>query len=524
MNQLILIMIGFVTGVTLGIVIFYLIDRSRREKARGKASDILSQAKKDADDVLKKATIEAKETYLQLKQKAEEEYQRLKDDIIQQQKENKELQRKLQSREDVIEKRALSIDNREERIEKKEENLKTREKNLEGLELELEKNNRELVKKLEQIASLSQEEAKKMIISQMEEEAKNEAVARLRQIEQDTREKANKKARTIITTAMQHIASDVVSENAVTVFPLASDDFKGRIIGREGRNIRALEATTGVNIIIDDTPEAVVLSSFDPLRREIARISLERLLADGRIHPTRIETIVEKVKKEINEEIKEIGNKVCMELNVYNLAPELVQLLGRLKYRTSYGQNVLNHSKEAALLAQNIANELGIDPTIPKRAGLLHDIGKAVDFEFEGTHSSIGAELAKKHGEPPVICHAIAAHHGDMESETLVDVISQIVDAVSAARPGARRENLETYLKRLQKLEEIANSFEGVEKAYAIQAGREVRIIVQPNTHNDNNCYILAQDVKKRIENELQYPGQIQVTVIREKRVIDYAK
>jgi len=523
-NQLILIIVAALAGMAAGILLHTLIARVRRGKAREKASDILRRAKKESDEVLKKATIEAKETYLQLKQKAEDEFQRLKRDIDQQQQENKELQRKLQSREDVLEKRALSIDNREERIEKKEEKLRDVEKQLNNLQAKLDEKDRDLTRKLEDIAALSQEEAKQMIISQMEQEARNEAAARLRQIEQETRDSANKKARTIITTAMQRIASDVVSENAVTVFPLASDDLKGRIIGREGRNIRALEATTGVNIIIDDTPEAVVLSSFDPLRREIARISLEKLLADGRIHPTRIESIVAKVKKEINEEMKEVGNNLCMELNVYNVAPPLVQLLGRLKYRTSYGQNVLNHSRESALLAQNIANELGIDPTIPKRVALLHDIGKAVDFEVEGTHSAIGAELAKKHGESNVVSRAIAAHHGDHETVTLVDAICQIVDAVSAARPGARRENLETYLKRLQKLEEIANSFDGVEKAYAIQAGREIRIIVQPNTHDDNNCFILAQDVKKRIENELQYPGQIQVTVIREKRVIDYAK
>jgi len=517
---LLVLIIGLGAGA--GIVKF--LQKAQAEKDAEKGADIIANAKKEAEEVLKKANLQAKETYLSSKQKAEEEYQKQKEDYNQQKKELTDMSRKLQSREDKLENRQNLIEQKEERLEKKEEQLKRQEKQVEVHAQEIEVKENSINERLEQIAGLTREEAKNALISQMETEAKNEAAVILRQIEQETKDNSAKKGRQILTLAMQRIATDLVNENSVTVFPLGSDEMKGRIIGREGRNIRAFEAATGVNIIIDDTPEAVILSSFDPFRREIARLSLEKLLSDGRIHPSRIESLVEKVKKDINEEIKELGSKICFDLGIHNLNPELVRLIGKLKYRSSYGQNVLQHSIEGAELALSIAEELGIDPTIPKRAALLHDIGKAVDYEMEGPHAQIGADLAKKYGESPVIVHAIAAHHGDIDPESLVDVITQIVDAISASRPGARRENLETYLKRLQKLEEISVSFEGVEKAYAIQAGREVRILVQPESLDDNRCFTLARDVKKRIENELQYPGQIQVTVIREKRVIEYAK
>lgn len=516
--------IGGGVGIVLGIAgtVGYL--NYKKKSSFNIAEEIIEKAKKDADEVRKQGKLDAKENYLSLKQKAEEEYQKQKDEYSQQKKELTNTSRKIQSREDKLEHRMTVHEQKEQKVEQKLESLKQEEQGLQRKQQSLDDRASELAEKMEKIAGLTREEAKAMLVAEMEKDAKAEATVLLRQIEQDTKEVATKKSRQILTLAMQKVASDVVSDNSVTVFNLASDELKGRIIGREGRNIRALEAATGVNIIIDDTPEAVVLSSFDPFRREIARVSLERLLSDGRIHPTRIESVVEKVIKDINEEIKEIGSKVCIDNNIHNLNPELVRLIGKLKYRTSYGQNILQHSIESSQLAAAIAQELGVDPTIPRRAALLHDIGKAVDYDIEGTHAAIGGDLAKKYGESPVICNAIAAHHGDIDATSLVDIITQVVDAVSASRPGSRRENLETYLKRLKKLEEISTSFEGVEKAYAIQAGREVRIIVQPEILDDTNCYVLARDIKKRVENELQYPGQIQVTVIREKRVIDYAK
>jgi ribonuclease Y len=380
------------------------------------------------------------------------------------------------------------------------------------------------LRRCEEISGLSAEQAKRMLLESLEGEVKQEAASLIRRIETETREIANKKARQIITLAIQKCATDQVSETTVSVVNLPNDEMKGRIIGREGRNIRALEAATGCNIIVDDTPEAVVLSCFDPLRREVARLALERLISDGRIHPARIEEVVAKAEKQLEDAVRESGEQTAFDLGIHELHPESIKLLGRLKYRTSYGQNVLTHSVEVAHLCETMASELGVDPQLAKRAGLLHDIGKAVSYEMEGTHALIGAEIAKKHNEPPAIVHAIAAHHGEEEFRTIIAVIVQAADAVSAARPGARRETLESYVKRLEKLEEIASSFEGVEKSYAIQAGREIRIIVEPNQLNDNECSKLARDVTKRIESELEYPGQIKITVLRETRVIEFAR
>ena len=377
---------------------------------------------------------------------------------------------------------------------------------------------------LERVASLTSEEAKNELIAAIENDARRDAAVLVRDIEQKAKQEGEQKARNIITLAIQRCAADHVAESTVSVVPLPNDEMKGRIIGREGRNIKALETATGVELIIDDTPEAVILSSFDPIRRDIARIALERLIVDGRIHPARIEDMVEKVRKEVDVQIKEAGESAIFDVGIHNMHPELVKLLGRLKYRTSYGQNVLKHSLEVAHIAGLLAGELGLDATIAKRAGLLHDIGKSVDHEVEGTHIQIGVELAKKYRESPAVIHCIAAHHNDVEPETLEAVLVQAADAVSGARPGARRETLSNYLKRLEKLEEIANSFPGVEKCFAIQAGREIRIIIKPDMVSEEGAVIVAKDIAKRIEDEMVYPGQIKVNVVRETRTVEYAK
>lgn len=391
-------------------------------------------------------------------------------------------------------------------------------------ETEIDKLYQKQIEELERISGLTTDEAKEILLSDLEKEVKHEAVIMVKEVESRAQEEANKKATEIISYAIQKCAADYVAESTVSVVSLPNDEMKGRIIGREGRNIRALETLTGVDLIIDDTPEAVILSCFDPIRREVARVALEKLILDGRIHPARIEEMVEKAKKEINNHIKEEGEKATFDVGIHNLHPELVKLLGRLKYRTSYGQNVLQHSIEVSYLAGLMASELGVDVKIAKRAGLLHDIGKAVDHEIEGTHVEIGINLLKKFRESEEIIHAMSTHHGDYEPRTIEAVLVTAADAISAARPGARRETLETYIKRLEKLESIANSYEGVEKAYAIQAGREIRIMVKPEEISDDDIVFLARDISKKIENGLEYPGQIKVNVIRETRAIDYAK
>ncbi|MEJ5245558.1 MAG: ribonuclease Y, partial [Bacteroidota bacterium] len=435
-----------------------------------------------------------------------------------------QMEKQLKSIEDDLKRKENDLNKKENEVKNYEENLKKKETELTEKAKDIDTIIAEQMKRLESIAGLSSEEAKKQLMEAMINDAKQDAANTIRQIREETKLKANQEAQNIIVQAIQRTASDHSVETTVSVVTLDSDDMKGRIIGREGRNIRAFEAATGVDLIIDDTPEAVVISGFDPFRREVAKKALEKLMLDGRIHPARIEEVVEKTKKELEEEIIKVGESALLELGVHNMHKELVRLVGKMKYRSSYGQNLLNHSIEVANLCGIMASELGLDPQIAKRAGLLHDIGKCVDKETEGPHALIGFELAKKFRENPSVCNAIGAHHEDIEMETPYAVLVQASDSISGARPGARRESLENYVKRLQKLESIAESFEGVGKTFAIQAGREVRVIVEPDKVDDNTADILAIEIAKRIENEMEYPGQIKVTVIREKRSVSIAK
>lgn len=510
-----------IAGLLCGFVVGYFLRRVHAEKiiqsAREEASKILKQAEEEVEQKKKEYILQAKEEIYQEQRKQEREFKRRSAELNR--RENK-----LQNRENTLERKLETLEKRERALADKERQIDSKLKELKRKEDELDKLRAQTEKRLEEISGLTAEEAKKLLLESLENEVKQDAAAIIRRLEMETKEIANKKARQIITLAIQKCATETVTETTVSVVPLPNEEMKGRIIGREGRNIRALEAATGCNIIVDDTPEAVVLSSFDPLRREVAKRALEKLISDGRIHPARIEEIVLKTEREVEELIREIGEQVAFDLGVYELNTELLKLIGRLKFRTSYGQNVLAHSVEVAHLAGIMAAELGADYKTAKRAGLLHDIGKAVSYEMEGTHALIGAELAKKYNESPAIVHAIAAHHGEEEFRTVVAVLIQAADTISAARPGARRETLESYVKRLEKLEEIAYSFEGVAKSYAIQAGREVRIIVEPDKLTDNECAKLARDVTKRVEKELEYPGQIKVVVLRETRATEYAR
>ncbi len=478
--------------------------------AEEKAKQIVSQAEKDG---------EAKRRELLLEAKEEVHKSRLDFD-----KEVKERRSELSRQELRIEQKETALEKKTETLEKKDAVLNQRSKDLDTREEEIAEIKQQQIKELEKISGFTTEEAKEYLLGDIKNQTKHEAAMMIKEIEQQAKETAEKEAKNIVTQSIQKVAADHVAETTVSVVTLPSDEMKGRIIGREGRNIRTLETLTGVDLIIDDTPEAVILSSFDPIRREVARIALEKLIVDGRIHPARIEETVEKSRKEVENIIKQEGEAATFETGVHGLHPELIKLLGKLKYRTSYGQNVLKHSIEVAHLAGVMAGELGCDVNLAKRAGLLHDIGKAVDHEVEGSHVTIGAEIAKKYKENKDVVHAILAHHGDIEPETLVAALVQAADAISAARPGARRENLETYIKRLQKLEEIANDFEGVEKSYAIQAGREIRIMVKPESVDDAGMVLIAKDIVKRIETELEYPGQIKISLIRETRAVDYAK
>jgi len=437
-------------------------------------------------------------------------------------KEVRERRNELTRQERRIQQKEETLDKKNEAIEAKDETLNKKLKEIEVRSEEIQKLKNKEIELLEKISGLTAEEAKDYLLKNIESEVRHETAIMIKEIENQAKEEADKRAKNILGLAIQKCAADHVAETTVSVVPLPNDEMKGRIIGREGRNIRTLETLTGIDLIIDDTPEAVILSGFDPIRREIARVSLEKLIVDGRIHPARIEEMVERAKKEVENTIKEEGERATFDTGVHGLHPEIIKLLGKLKFRTSYGQNVLKHSIEVSHLAGLIAGELGADITIAKRAGLLHDIGKAVDHEIEGSHVTIGVDLAKKYRENQTVIHAIHAHHGDVEPTTLIACIVQASDAISAARPGARRENLETYIKRLEKLEEIANSFQGVEKSFAIQAGREIRIMVKPEDVNDENTTLIAR--VKRIENELEYPGQIKVNVIRETRAVEFAK
>ncbi|MGK0467294.1 MAG: ribonuclease Y, partial [Clostridium sp.] len=480
-------------------------------------SEAEKEAKKIIDDSVKEAETRKKEAVLE----AKEEVHRLRTDL---EKESRERRNEVQRLERRNIQREESLDKKSDVLERKEENLNKKQQDVEMLEASIKDLHTKQREELERLSGLTSDEAKQVLLDEIKKEIKHDAAIMIKEIETKAKEEADKKAREIITYAIQRCAADHVAETTVHVVSLPNDEMKGRIIGREGRNIRTLETLTGVDLIIDDTPEAVILSAFDPIRREVARIALEKLIVDGRIHPARIEEMVEKAKKEVDSDIKEEGEQATFETGVHSLHSEIVRLLGRLKYRTSYGQNVLKHSIEVSYLAGLMASELGIDPTLAKRCGLLHDIGKAVDHEVEGPHALIGAEIAKKHHESASVVNAIAAHHGDVELQSLEAILVQAADAISAARPGARRETLEAYIKRLEKLEEIANSYEGVEKSYAIQAGREVRIMIKPDIIDDAGAVEMARNLVKRIENELEYPGQIKVNVIRETRAIDYAK
>ena len=478
--------------------------------AEHEAERLITQAQQDAEAKKREALLEAKEEIHKLRSEQERDHRERRSELQQ-------FERRLMQKEE-------SLDRKSEALEKKEVALHLKEQELDSEKEQISQILKQQLAELERLSGLTVDEAKAIILKQVEDEVKHEAAMMIKDIETQAREEAEKRARDIISLAIQRTAADHVAESTVSVVSLPNDEMKGRIIGREGRNIRALETLTGIDLIIDDTPEAVILSGFDPVRREIARIALERLIADGRIHPARIEEMVEKARKEVETIIRDEGEQATFEANVHGLHPELIKLLGRLKFRTSYGQNVLKHSVEVAHLAGIMAAELGVDARVARRAGLLHDIGKAVDHEVEGTHIEIGIELLKKYKESNEVIHAMACHHGDYEAESIEAVLVTAADAISAARPGARRETLETYIKRLQKLEEIANEFEGVEKSYAIQAGREIRIMVKPDVVDDISAVKISRDIVKRIEAELEYPGQIKVTVIRETRAVEYAK
>jgi len=500
---------GFL-GVLMGIQYRKKFAEAEIGSAEQEAKRIIEEGSKVAEQKKKEALIEAKEEILKSKNELDKEIKDRRNEVSR-------LERRCVSREE-------SLDRKLDQLEKKDESLNQKIKEYEDKTAEVEQIKVQQTEKLEELSGLTAESAKELLIAQVEEQARFEAAQKLIEIETQLKEDAEEKARNIIALAISRIASDQVAESTVSVVALPNDDMKGRIIGREGRNIRAVETATGVDLIIDDTPEAITISSFDPIRREVARLTLEKLVSDGRIHPTRIEETVEKAKREVESRIKQAGEKAVFETGIHGLNNELVKILGRLMYRTSYGQNVLNHSVEVSYIAGIIADELGVDGTLARRAGLLHDIGKAMTQEVEGSHVQIGVEIAKKYKENKDVIHAIEAHHGDVEPRTVTAMIVQAADAISAARPGARREDIENFIKRLQKLEEICSGFDGVDKAYAIQAGREVRVMVKPEEVNDQSMVLLARDMAKKIEGELKYPGQIKVNIIRESRATDFAK
>ncbi len=503
-------LVAFIIAFRLGIVYRKKIAEAEIGSAEEQAKKILNDAIKTSEAKKKEALIEAKEEILKTRAEADKEIKERRNEVQKMEKRNMQKEEHL--------------DKKLETIEKKEENLKLREKQLEEKTEATNEIQKRQLEILEKISGLTKEEAKEYLIKNIEDEVRVEAALKIKEIEEQTKETCDEKAREIITGAIQRCASDHVSDVTVSVVALPSEDMKGRIIGREGRNIRSLEQMTGIDFIIDDTPEAVILSGFDPVRREVARLTLEKLIQDGRIHPARIEEMFHKSHKEVEQTIKKAGEGATFDVGVHNIHPELVRLLGRLKYRTSYGQNVLQHSIEVAQIAGLIAGELGIDVTLAKRAGLLHDIGKSIDHEVEGSHIQIGADIAKKYKEEAIILNAIMAHHGDVEPESTIACIVAAADAISAARPGARRENIENYIKRLQKLEELATSFNGVERAFAISAGREVRVMVKPDDINDEAMVLVGREIAKKIESEMEYPGQIKVNLIRETRVVDFAK
>ena len=503
--------------VVVGIVCFFIGITYRKKVAEKEIGSAEEEARRIINESIKGGENKKREMLLEAKEeihKSRTEYE----------KEVKERRTEIQKQERRLQQKEESLDKKIDLHEKKEDELAKKAANIQAQQEEVASLKRSQMEMLEKISGLTQEEAKAYILKGVEADVRHETAVKIKEIEQQLKDDADSLAREIITTAIQRCAADHVAEATVSVVPLPNDEMKGRIIGREGRNIRTLETITGVDLIIDDTPEAITVSSFDPVRREVARLALEKLIADGRIHPTRIEDMVEKARREVDHTIKLEGERASFETGVHNLHPEIIKLLGRQKYRTSYGQNVLNHSIEVAHIAGLLASELGVDVTLAKRAGLLHDLGKAVDHEMEGSHVQLGVELAKKYKESPVVINAIEAHHNDVEPQTIIACLVQAADAISAARPGARRENVENYIRRLEKLEELTSSFPGVEKSYAIQAGREVRIMVKPEEVTEDNMILLAHDLAKKIEAELEYPGQIKVNVIRETKAVEYAK
>jgi len=512
-----IILVAAVLGGLAGFLLRKRFSEARTASAKEVSKRIIEEAEKEAEILKKEALLQTKDKFYQEKADFEKE-------TIEKRQELQNLEKRVVQKESHMDKKIELLEGKENEVTRKEKAVIQQEKAL-G---EQEKKVAALLEKqrlqLESIAKMTSEEAKRLLMESMENEAKHEAAKRIRKIEEEAREQADKKGKEIVSLAIQRYAGDYVAERTVSVVNLPNEEMKGRIIGREGRNIRALEAATGIDLIIDDTPEAVILSGFNPIRREIARISLERLVSDGRIHPARIEEIVQKVEQEIETSIREAGEQATFDVGVHGIHPELIKLIGRLKYRTSFAQNVYQHSLEVAFLCGIMASELGVNVKQAKRSGLLHDIGKAVDHEVEGSHGKIGADLARKYGESPIIVHAIASHHEEEKPDSMLDVLVEAADALSGARPGARREMLETYVKRLEDLEKIAQSFPGVEKSYAIQAGREIRIMVQPDRITDEESVVLCRDIARKIENELTYPGQIKVTVIREMRAVDTAK
>jgi ribonuclease Y len=508
----------------LGALVTYFIGIARKtlaeksiENSRLMAKQILEDAKQKAEVIKKEAQLEVKDSLFRMRQDFEKETRGRKDELNAIERRMLQKEENLERRVNLLEKKERELEDRNRALVGKEETIRNKEKYLDKL-VDEEK------ERLLKVSSMTQEEAKILLLSRLEHELNQEKSVLIRRMEDEIKETAEKKAKEMVTTAIQRCATEQTVETTVSVVNLPNEEMKGRIIGREGRNIRALEMATGVDVIIDDTPEAVTLSGFDPVRREIARLSLERLISDGRIHPGRIEEIVDKAKRDMEIKIKEEGEKSLFDVGVHNMHPELVKLIGRLKYRTSYGQNVLQHSKEVALIMGELAAQLNLDPKLARRIGILHDIGKAVDQQTEGTHASLGAELAKKYGETDLIVKSISAHHEETESSGIYGILAMAADAISASRPGARRETLETYVKRLEKLESIATLFQGVDKAYAIQAGREIRVIVIPDKISDADSIVLAREIRKKIEEGMEYPGQVKVTVIRETRAIEYAK
>lgn len=514
MNPILSAIIGGAVGIIIGVVVGILVRKLLAEKKLGSAEEqarkILEDAIKNAESTKKESILSAKEEIFQMKKEAD-------NDVKERRKEVSRLERRVTQKEEALD---AKLDN----LEKKEAALAAKHTEADNLKAQVQTTLDAQIKTLERVAGLTKEDAKAELVAKLDSEMQHETAMKIAEYEENFRDEADAKAKDILSLAIQRCAADHVSEVAISVVQIPSDEMKGRIIGREGRNIRTIENLTGVELIIDDTPDVITVSGFDPVRREIARIALEKLVSDGRIHPARIEEMVEKAKRDVDGAIKQAGEKAVFETGVHGLHPELIKLLGRMKYRTSYGQNALRHSIEVSMLAGVMAEEMGVDATMAKRAGLLHDIGKAVTAEAEGSHIQLGVEIAQKYRENKDIIHAIEAHHNDVEAKTALDFIIQAADALSAARPGARREDVENYIKRLQKLEEVAGDFEGVEKTFAIQAGREVRIMVKPDQVSDDKMKILAHDIAKKIESELDYPGQIKVSVIRESRTVDYAK